>query len=90
LVYKKYAENKFDFQKKYNQMKNRLLGLLQIEIDGLKEYIHEIEKTEKNSKQFSLKKKLYLFQLMFHNLTQLIDKKDFPAYPLFDIDEFIY
>ncbi len=86
-----------EFQRKYADVKQKLLMQLQIEIESIKEFIAEKEKEKPKEKEtqtaelFTIKKNMYLLQLLFHNLTKIVDKNAINAnMPMFDLDDFIY
>jgi hypothetical protein len=65
--------------------------LLQIEIESIKNYISERENDPNASEIFTIKKNMYLLQLLFHNLSKIVDKNAINMnMPMFDLDDFIY
>lgn len=94
ITYSNYINNPVEYLGKYNGAKHKLIVLLQIEIESIKDFIAEKEKDVTGfvlNDLLSVKKGMYLLQLLYINMTKTIDK-DTPDYsfPNFDLDDFIY
>ncbi len=95
--YEYFTHQPAEFQRKYADAKQKLIMMLQIEIESIKGYIEEKEKEKPKDKDsyatelFTIKKNMYLLQLLYHNLSKIVDKNVInEAMPMFDLDDFIY
>ena len=89
--YGHYLKNPADFHKKYSEAKTELIMKFQIEIESIKNYIAEREQESNTIELFEIKKQMYLLQLLFHNVSKIVDKNPIMnAMPMFDLDDFLF